>query len=210
MILSSGSLGTPGILERSGIGNPTVLRKAGIEPLVDLPGVGEKYQDHNLIMPAYRVTPGTDTHDEINRGDPEAHKLAAEEFVNGKGKYASNFVDVVLKCRPNEKELEELGPAFRKVWDSYFKNAPDKPVICIIVVNRYIRITPLPLRGLSFFSSDVFAAWSVTTPWCLMETGSRCVKLLDIPQVEVLFILNRLHHIMIRNSTQDTFPTKPI
>lgn len=56
VVLSSGALGTPLILERSGIGAKDVLEKAGVKPVVDLPGVGNSYQDHNLIWYMYRTT----------------------------------------------------------------------------------------------------------------------------------------------------------
>ena len=44
VIVSAGSLGTPGILERSGIGGKQVLEGVGVKQLVDLPGVGENYR----------------------------------------------------------------------------------------------------------------------------------------------------------------------
>jgi alcohol oxidase len=44
VVLSAGSFGSPTILERSGIGAKAVLEKNGVKQLVDLPGVGEKYQ----------------------------------------------------------------------------------------------------------------------------------------------------------------------
>lgn len=44
VILSAGSLQSPGILELSGIGQKSVLDTAGIEQLIDLPGVGENLQ----------------------------------------------------------------------------------------------------------------------------------------------------------------------
>lgn len=44
VVVSGGSLGSPLILERSGIGAASVLRKNGVEQVVDLPGVGERYQ----------------------------------------------------------------------------------------------------------------------------------------------------------------------
>ena len=44
VVVSAGAFGSPAILERSGIGAKKVLEKYGIEQLVDLPGVGEKYQ----------------------------------------------------------------------------------------------------------------------------------------------------------------------
>ena len=43
VVLSAGSLGSPAILERSGIGSKDVLSKNNIQQLVDLPGVGEHY-----------------------------------------------------------------------------------------------------------------------------------------------------------------------
>ena len=40
VVLSSGTLGTPQILERSGVGNAELLREQGIKVVSDLPGVG--------------------------------------------------------------------------------------------------------------------------------------------------------------------------
>ncbi|MGI9254922.1 MAG: GMC family oxidoreductase, partial [Thermomicrobiales bacterium] len=40
VILTGGAYGTPLILHRSGVGNPQDLRALGIEPVLDLPGVG--------------------------------------------------------------------------------------------------------------------------------------------------------------------------
>jgi choline dehydrogenase-like flavoprotein len=60
IILSGGSVGTPGLLERSGIGHGERLSAMGIEPIQHLPGVGENLQDHLQIRCAYKVT-GADT-----------------------------------------------------------------------------------------------------------------------------------------------------
>lgn len=46
VILSAGSIGSPHLLQLSGIGAKETLEKAGIECLHDLPGVGENLQDH--------------------------------------------------------------------------------------------------------------------------------------------------------------------
>lgn len=45
-ILAAGGVHTPQILELSGIGSKTVLRASEIEQKVDLPGVGQNFQDH--------------------------------------------------------------------------------------------------------------------------------------------------------------------
>lgn len=46
VLVSSGPIGSPHLLQRSGIGPAEVLRKAGIGVRHDLPGVGENLQDH--------------------------------------------------------------------------------------------------------------------------------------------------------------------
>ena len=60
IVLSSGSVGSPAILERSGIGNGERLNAVGIETVRHLPGVGENLQDHLQIRCAYKVV-GADT-----------------------------------------------------------------------------------------------------------------------------------------------------
>lgn len=46
IIVSAGAIGSPKLLQLSGIGNADRLRSLGIEVAVDLPGVGENLQDH--------------------------------------------------------------------------------------------------------------------------------------------------------------------
>jgi choline dehydrogenase len=46
VVLSAGPVGSPHILQLSGIGPKAVLEDAGIELIHDLPGVGENLQDH--------------------------------------------------------------------------------------------------------------------------------------------------------------------
>ena len=33
------------------------------------------------------------------------------------------------QIRPTEEELKEMGPEFNVLWDKYFKDKPDKPVM---------------------------------------------------------------------------------
>lgn len=49
VIASSGACGTPALLERSGLGHSKVLERSGIPVIVDLPGVGNGYEDHHLV-----------------------------------------------------------------------------------------------------------------------------------------------------------------
>ena len=53
VILSGGAINTPQLLQLSGVGDAEHLRSIGIEPVVDLPGVGENLQDHLEVYIQY-------------------------------------------------------------------------------------------------------------------------------------------------------------
>jgi choline dehydrogenase-like flavoprotein len=55
VLLAAGSIGSPAILERSGIGEAARLADLGIAPLLDRPEVGGNLQDHLQLRCAYRV-----------------------------------------------------------------------------------------------------------------------------------------------------------
>ncbi|KAM0324445.1 hypothetical protein ACHAQA_008227 [Verticillium albo-atrum] len=78
VIVSAGSLQTPGLLELSGIGRESVLSAAGIKQLVDLPGVGENLQDHIRLQTSYQLKDNYTSFDKL-RYDPAfaAEQLAA-------------------------------------------------------------------------------------------------------------------------------------
>jgi choline dehydrogenase len=55
VILAAGAIGSPQLLELSGIGSGEVLRAAGVPVRYELPGVGENLQDHLQIRTVYKV-----------------------------------------------------------------------------------------------------------------------------------------------------------
>ncbi|TDZ15952.1 Dehydrogenase citC [Colletotrichum orbiculare MAFF 240422] len=57
VILSAGTIQSPGLLELSGIGQASVLEAAGVGQIIDLPGVGENLQDHLRIQSSYQLKP---------------------------------------------------------------------------------------------------------------------------------------------------------
>ncbi|MBN9081404.1 MAG: choline dehydrogenase [Rhizobiales bacterium 62-17] len=58
VVLSSGAIGTPQILELSGIGSGERLQQLGVTPVHHLPGVGENLQDHLQLRVIYKVSRG--------------------------------------------------------------------------------------------------------------------------------------------------------
>jgi len=56
VLLAAGAIGSPAILERSGIGDAARLAQLGIAPVLDRPEVGGNLQDHLQLRCAYRVS----------------------------------------------------------------------------------------------------------------------------------------------------------
>ncbi len=65
IILSAGTIGSPQILQVSGMGPGNILSKVGVAVLKDAPGVGGNLQDHLQIRMVYRVNVPT-LNDQIN------------------------------------------------------------------------------------------------------------------------------------------------
>ncbi|WPG97842.1 alcohol oxidase [Acrodontium crateriforme] len=135
VVVSAGALGTPSILERSGVGKKEVLEKANVPVVCDLPDVGEHYQDHHLLLYPYKTSlkPG-ETLDALLSGRKDfGETIAANEPVLG-----WNAIDVAAKIRPTDAEVAELGPEFQKRWDEDFKDRPTRPLMLTGVVCSFL------------------------------------------------------------------------
>ncbi|MGO4722581.1 MULTISPECIES: GMC family oxidoreductase [unclassified Inquilinus] len=56
VILAAGAIGSPAILQHSGIGPADLLAAHDVQPMHDLPGVGENLQDHLQLRLIYKVS----------------------------------------------------------------------------------------------------------------------------------------------------------
>jgi len=97
VILSAGAIGSPHILQLSGVGDPELLGKIGVPVVHDLKGVGKNMQDHFQARVAYSVV-GASTANEKSRGLP----LVAEVIrwaLTGKGMltYSPSLVAASVK-----------------------------------------------------------------------------------------------------------------
>ncbi|KAG8166245.1 hypothetical protein KVR01_004797 [Diaporthe batatas] len=135
VVVSSGACGTPALLERSGLGDSTVLERAGIPVVVNLPGVGNGYEDHHLLgYPYLNNMEAADTLDGVvfgRMGSPEDLMKASPKILGW------NAQQIQGKVRPTDEEVAELGPEFQKAWDKEFKNNPDKPLAVFSVVGGF-------------------------------------------------------------------------
>ena len=83
-LLCAGAIGSPQILQLSGIGPGQLLQKHGIPVEVDVPEVGENLQDHLQIRMAFKVT-GAKTLNTMARNWFGKMKIGMEYMVNQSG-----------------------------------------------------------------------------------------------------------------------------
>ena len=93
-LLAAGAIGSPHILQLSGIGPAALLHAHGIAPIVDAPGVGKNLQDHLQLRMVYRIT-----------GAPSLNTSAASWY--GKMKIALQYA--LFQSGPMSMAPSQLG-----------------------------------------------------------------------------------------------------
>lgn len=97
VILSAGAIGSPHVLQLSGIGDPDHLGRVGIPVRHALSGVGKNFQDHYIARVACSVA-GAKTLNEKARGLPFAGEVLRYLFAGtGMLTYASSLVCASVK-----------------------------------------------------------------------------------------------------------------
>ena len=91
IILSAGSIGSPHILQISGVGCRKKLKNAGIQVIHDLPGVGENLQDHLEFNFQYQCKQPITLNGQINL--LKKLKIGIEWIITKKGLGASNHFE---------------------------------------------------------------------------------------------------------------------
>jgi choline dehydrogenase-like flavoprotein len=131
VVLSAGPLGTPQVLERSGVGNPNILKTAGVPIIVDLPGVGHDYQDHQMLVVVYNSSLAIEQSvDSIVNGNLNTTQL----IESNSGILSWNGIETFAKLRPSEAEIEGFAPGLRKMWDRDYAQNPNKPLGIVILM----------------------------------------------------------------------------
>ncbi|HEU0155027.1 MAG TPA: GMC family oxidoreductase N-terminal domain-containing protein, partial [Stellaceae bacterium] len=100
VILAAGAIGSPHLLQLSGVGDPEVLAKAGIAVHHALPGVGRNFQDHYVARMSCEVQ-GVETLNERGRGLAFAGELMRYAAA-GKGMltYSASLCAASVKVLP--------------------------------------------------------------------------------------------------------------
>ena len=104
VILCAGAIGSPQILQLSGIGPAELLRAQGIEVQADLPGVGANLQDHLQIRAVFKIN-----------GAPTLNVLASS--LVGKARIGLEYV--LRRSGPMSMAPSQLG--------AFTRSTPDRP-----------------------------------------------------------------------------------
>lgn len=91
VILCGGTYCSPAMLMRSGIGPKKDLEAVGVPVKVDLPGVGENLQDHQLIFTYYQLKEADLTDDARVNHDPNAYENGHKEWEQKRTGWLANF-----------------------------------------------------------------------------------------------------------------------
>ncbi|RYP04331.1 hypothetical protein DL764_004524 [Monosporascus ibericus] len=133
VVVSCGAIGSPLLLERSGIGKPETLEAAGIPPVSSVPGVGHEYNYHQLLAYAYKTSLGPDE--------------TLDALVQGR-------VDLGELMKNNDKLLG--WNAQDDAWSRDFRDVPTKPLMLMSLLNGFpsdpTNIPPGQYLGVSAFS----------------------------------------------------------
>ncbi|KAH8653230.1 alcohol oxidase [Tricladium varicosporioides] len=141
VVLATGAMRSPQILQRSGVGPKALLEKAGIKVKVDLPGVGQNYQDHAYIFVPWTyskditpnptlMVPGTPFYNAA-QVEYEANRTGPATFATGNSAvflplqvFASNWHEVITEMAnsdPTSYLPTTYDTTLRKGYKAQFK-----------------------------------------------------------------------------------------
>ena len=132
VILCSGAIGTPQLLQLSGIGAPELLQSKGIAVRHNLPGVGQNLQDHLQIRTIYKVK-------NVRTLNDFAHKLS--------GKIQIGLEYLLYRSGPMSMAPSQLG-AFVK----------SDPAVATPDLQYHVQPLSLPAFGEPLHSFSAFTA----------------------------------------------------
>lgn len=103
VVLSAGAIGTPHILELSGIGDPSILAQHGVPTRHALRGVGENLQDHLQLRTVWKVSGTKTLNDRVASVFGKA-AIGLEYVLRRSGPMSMAPSQLGIFCRSSERE----------------------------------------------------------------------------------------------------------
>lgn len=135
VVISAGTLGSPLLLERSGIGNEKVLETAGVDIVANVPGVGENFRDHHTLLLSYytNLLPNETYNDLLKNRTTFKQLLEEKAPILG-----WNSAEITSKLRPTEEEIGRIlgdNAAALSLWEQDFQSKSNRPIATISTAN---------------------------------------------------------------------------
>ena len=197
VILSAGTIQSPGLLELSGIGRKSVLAPLGIAQKINLPGVGENLQDHLRVQASFRLKPGFTSVDVFRTNATYAAEQWALRRAGRKGyldytggTYAFvNFRHISAAAHTSLVQLATtlFGTGEAKTSSvirqklAWLKSAPQVPQLELVLADGYTGAA----RGYPPPSSPLFGASFVTVLVGVMHPFARGSVHVTSPDISV-------------------------
>ncbi|KAK0463271.1 aryl-alcohol-oxidase from pleurotus Eryingii [Desarmillaria tabescens] len=167
VILSAGAIGTPQILMLSGIGRSLDLAAVGINPIVDLPEVGQNLVDHPLLPIQWNAN-SNETLDPLGRGGAAFDAALEQYHANGTGRLAANGVSnhmAFYRLPENSSVLAEFedptsgpgAPHYEHAFaNGFFTTSQTQPTSGSYFSIINIVVTPTSRGAITLASNDPF------------------------------------------------------
>ncbi|RDJ06066.1 GMC family oxidoreductase [Rhizobium grahamii] len=175
-ILAAGAIGSPHVLELSGVGRGEVLKNAGIDVVKEVRSIGENLQDHLQLRMAYKVTGVPTLNEKATRLIGKA-AIGLEYFVRRSGPMAMapSQLGVFTRSGP-DKETPDLQYHVQPVsLDKFGDPVHSFPAITASVCN----LRP-ESRGSVHVASPDFAAQPTISPNYLSTERDRDIAIRSI------------------------------
>jgi choline dehydrogenase-like flavoprotein len=192
VIVSAGSVNSPQLLMLSGIGNQKDLESVGVQPQVNLPGVGRNLHDHSLVYLNWEVN-ATFTQDDITANATLFANTLQQWITQRKGIFTSGISQQIGWLR-----LPENSTALQTVPDP--AAGPDSPHYEILFVDHWTnRVVPAPAEGRYLTIVVALAA----------PTGRGTVKLnstnpFDFPIIDPALLATKSDKLIFRDALKET------
>ncbi|KAI0529975.1 GMC oxidoreductase [Xylaria digitata] len=141
VILSAGVIGSPQLLQASGIGPREVLEPLGVPVVSDLAGVGQGFQDHILFGVTHRIDSTTISALQNADFSAEHTRLFLEEAA---GTLTNPAVDVLAFEKLPNATRASLSKRIRRILGTYPK---DWPELEYITLSAYLGDFVFPLTA---------------------------------------------------------------
>lgn len=203
VILSCGTIQSPGLLELSGIGNKTVLSKAGVDQIINLDDVGENLQDHVRYQASYQLKDNFTSFDILKYNATYAAAQLALWRANqtslydytGSGYSYLNWHQVVGNQATKLNSLAQsvvlsLGSIVYKKKLQYI-GSPLSPQVEIIFSDGYTGVKGYPAIGSSLYGKGFFTLIGVVMH--PLSRGTIHITSTDIdakPQIDPQYLSN--------------------